>query len=80
MHHRFTTQVALTFGALFGQNVAQMRLLTLEATRPGSLEPLGGPAIGLHFRHDKLPFDLLIIRLAESECTDATIRFTTAQA
>ena len=56
------TQVTFPLGALFGQDMTAMRVVTFETTGSGALEPFGGPAIGLHFGHlDILRFYLVLL-------------------
>ena len=50
MDQRGPTQLTLTLGRHFGQDVAFISALTLVATRC-LLEPLGGPAVNFCFWH-----------------------------
>jgi len=44
-------QVTFPLGAFLGQDMTAVRVVTFETTGPGTLEPLGGPAIGFHLGH-----------------------------
>ena len=48
-------QLALPFGALFGQKVATMRVVAFEAARRRFLETFRGATIGFQFRHSISP-------------------------
>jgi hypothetical protein len=50
MNHRGSTQLPLTLGRHFGQDVALVSALTLVTTRR-FLEPLSGPAVNFCFGH-----------------------------
>jgi hypothetical protein len=45
-------QLALTFGALLGENVKHECVRTLEAAAAQRAEPLCSAAFGFHLRHD----------------------------
>jgi hypothetical protein len=46
----------LPLGALLGQDVIPVPLAALVTAAPVFSEPLGGPAIGLQFRHFAISF------------------------
>ena len=50
MNHRSTSQLSLTLGRHFGQDVALVSALALVTTCR-FFEPLGGPAVNFCFRH-----------------------------
>jgi len=57
MDHALAPQVTLSLGALFGQDMAQMALLALEAASTCSFEAFGRSTITFHLWHSELPFN-----------------------
>jgi len=51
-------QLALPFGRLGSQDVAQKRALVFEFSRGGLFEPLGCRTVGFHLWHNKLLFSI----------------------
>ena len=56
MNHGLTAQMSLSLGAFFGQDMAQMALLALEAAPTSTFEALSRSTITFHLWHSELPF------------------------
>jgi len=49
------TELTFALAALFGEDMAAVRLPAFKATTGGTTEPLGGTAIGFHLWHSLSP-------------------------
>jgi hypothetical protein len=51
MNHGMGTQMSFALGALLGETMSQVRLLSFETATGGLFEALGCASIGFEFRH-----------------------------
>jgi hypothetical protein len=62
MHCDRTTQVALVFGGLLGQDVTLEGLSALDGSTWTNAKALFGAAFGFHFGHVDAPFLIVLVR------------------